>query len=466
MNIPNALPAAAVQLLQSIFAAEDFLTEPADCWVYGYDNSRRHALPWAVVFPRTHEQVVALVQVANLHHIPLVPHGRGTATTGAAVPIQAGIVVSFERMTRILLFEPGDRLMVVEPGVNNQVVQAEAKKAGFFWAPDPSSANFSSVGGNLACNAGGPRAVKYGTCRENTLGLRIVTGAGESLHTGVRTTKGVVGYDLTRLVIGSEGSLALITEATLKLLPLPQAKRTLRATFASIQAATAAIVNIMSQAIVPCALEFMDAMALQLIRDYSPGLVEAQANALLLIEVDGAHSMMSEAVAQIQQACAVPELLNVYVAQTETESVTLWQARKALSPLLRHKGSQKINEDIVVPVTTLPRFITEVEKLAQHYQLTIVNFGHAGNGNIHVNLVFDAQDQQQVQAAHTCLHEIFILVLSLHGTLSGEHGVGLDKRPFLNEELSPTALKLMAQIKSCFDPNGILNPGKSIDFTV
>lgn len=450
-----------VEALHTLFASEDFLLDPADCWVYGYDNSRRHTLPNAVVFIRTHEQVVELVKLANLHKIPLVAHGKGTATTGATVPIHAGIVVSFERMNRILTVEPHNRLMIVEPGVTNQAVQALAQQHGFFWAPDPSSSAFSSVGGNLACNAAGPRAVKYGTCRENTLGLRIVTGAGESLYTGVRTTKGVVGYDLTRLIIGSQGSLAFITEGTLKLLPLPETKNTLQVSFKSIEAATHAIVNLMNQPCTPCALEFMDKTSLNLIRSYSPGLIADEAQALLLVEIDGMHSMMQEAIIQLQQACNIDGLLEIHVARTEAERAQLWKVRKALSPLLRHVANQKINEDVVVPITALPHFIAQVETLAEQYQLTIVNFGHAGNGNIHVNLLFNGEDERQVAAAHQCLREVFALVLSLRGTLSGEHGVGLDKLAFVNEELSPAALHLMSQIKQCFDPNGILNPGKS-----
>ncbi|MBI5448166.1 MAG: FAD-binding protein [Gammaproteobacteria bacterium] len=454
-----------LRALQQLVGSDNLLTDPADCWVYGYDNSRRHALPWAVVFPITHEQVVALVQLANLHAVPLVAHGRGTATTGAAVPIQGGIVVSFERMTRIIMCDPVNRLMIVEPGVSNQLVQETAKQEGFFWAPDPSSAYFSSVGGNLACNAAGPRAVKYGTCRENTLGLRVVTGQGESLDTGVYTTKGVVGYDLTRLVIGSEGTLALITQATLKLLPLPAAKRTWQVTFSSLEAATQAIVNVMQQSLIPSALEFMDEAALRLIQTYSPGLVHAQARAVLLIEMEGAAGMMEEAAAQIEQACRVPHFLEIKMASTEAERLTLWKVRKALSPLLRHFGSQKINEDVVLPISRLPEFIERVYGLAQRHQLTIVNFGHAGNGNIHVNLLFDADKVQEQEAAQECLREIFALVLSLKGTLSGEHGVGLEKLPFINQELSPVALKLMSDIKRCFDPKGILNPGKYGSFS-
>ncbi len=458
----NALPSAFVSALRALFPPKDCSTDPADCWVYGYDNSRRHTLPQAVVFVRSHEQVQALVQLANQYVIPLVAHGRGTATTGAAVPVQQGVVVSFEKMHQIISLEPGNRLMVVEPGITNQAVQEAASKAGFFWAPDPSSAAFSSVGGNLACNAGGPRAVKYGTCRENTLGLRVVTGGGESLTTGVQTTKGVVGYDLTRLIIGAEGTLALITQATLKLLPLPEAKCTLLASFDSIEAATAAIVQLMNQPIVPCALEFMDSMALNLIRDYSPGEVLPAAQAVLLIEVDGAAIMMETAALQLAKACEVPGLLQVQVAQDAAASARLWRVRKALSPLLRHVANQKINEDVVVPVTALPAFIQQITAWSQAYGIKIVNFGHAGNGNIHVNLLFDAQDARQVAAAQACLHAIFELVITLKGTLSGEHGVGLDKRSFVHTELGPVALRLMAKIKQDFDPQGILNPGKGV----
>lgn len=460
----KVLPQKALLQLKTLFPPGDCLTDEASCWVYGYDNSRRQALPWAVVFITSHEQVVELVKWANQHEIPLLAHGRGTATTGAAVPIHAGVVASFERFNQVIAFEPADRFIVVQAGISNFAVQAHIRSAGLFWAPDPSSSAFSSVGGNLACNAAGPRTVKYGSCRENTLGLRIVTGDGNDMYTGVRTTKGVVGYDLTRLVIGSEGTLAIITEATLKLTPLPLSMCTLQVTFDSIESATQAIVALMALESTPSSLEFMDSMALELIRSYKPGLFSEQARAFLLVEMEDDFKDIASLAKMVEQACKVSGLLEVRLAITAEERARLWQVRKALSPLLRKVGNQKINEDVVVPVTQIPTLLRRLGELSARYGIKNVNFGHAGNGNIHVNLLFDGEDRSQLTAAKACLEEVFSLVLTLGGTLSGEHGVGLDKQAFLEKELGAPALAMMVKIKQCFDPKGVLNPGKGIDF--
>ena len=254
----QTLPPDFLYALQAAVGAPNVLTEPSDCWTYGYDNSRKHHLPDAVVFATQHDQVAAVVRLCYEHAIPVTARGRGTGTCGGSVPLRAGVVLSLERMTRIVKIDPANRVIVTEPGVTNQAVQDAARAVGFFWPPDPTSAAFCTVGGNLAHNAAGPRAVKYGTTRENVLGLRAVTGTGDEIHTGVYTTKGVVGYDLTRLIIGSEGTLAIVTEATLKLTPLPQTQRTLQAIYASMTDAAAAVARIMAQPVTPCALEFID----------------------------------------------------------------------------------------------------------------------------------------------------------------------------------------------------------------
>ncbi len=451
---------ALVKLLADIVGAENVLSDPADCWSYGYDNSRRHALPDAVAFVTTHAQVRDIALLCNDRRISLVARGRGTGTTGATVPLQGGVVVSFERMDKICSIDPDNRVMVVEPGVTNKAVQDAASAHGFFWPPDPTSAAFCTIGGNLAYNSAGPRAVKYGTPRENVLGLRAVTGNGIEIRTGVYTSKGVVGYDLTRLLIGSEGTLALITQATLKLTPLAESKRTLQAVYADIRSAATAVSRIMAQPITPCALEFIDGQAIDMIRNYSKAPLPQHAGALLLIEVDGPQTSMEQAVAAITSAASGIGLLEIKAATTAKETAELWETRKALSPALRNIAPKKINEDIVVPVSRLPDLITGLETLAKKHAITIVNFGHAGNGNIHVNLLIDPDDPEQMHRAHACLDEVFSLVLNLNGTLSGEHGVGIEKRDFVDREIDAPTLDLMRAIKRQFDPNGILNPGK------
>jgi len=454
------LPRDFLALLAESFRDQDLLTAPEDCWTYGYDNSRRHFLPQAVVFPSTHEQVVSAVKACNQFNIALTTRGRGTGTTGATVPLKGGLVVSLERMNKVIEFSPDNRYITVEPGITNQQVQDIVKEKGFFWPPDPTSAAFCSIGGNLAYNSAGPRAVKYGTPRENVLGLRAVTGAGKELRVGVYTSKGVVGYDLTRLIIGSEGTLAIITEATLKLTPLPEATLTLRAVYNSVFAAAKAVSAIMSQPVIPCALEFIDGNAINMIRQYSSSDLPENAGALLMIEVDGQREGLDTAAEKLAASAKNDGLLDIRLAQTDAEVKALWQTRKALSPALRKVAPKKINEDVVVPITEIPALIAGLDQLSSKYQLPIINFGHAGNGNIHVNLLLDPDAPGQSEKAHHCLDEIFSLVLTLKGTLSGEHGVGLEKRDFVDRELDANALELMRDIKRQFDPNGILNPDK------
>ena len=448
--------------LQKIVSAKNMLTDSSECLTYGYDNSRRHAQPLAVVFPETENQVQGIIGACNQFDIPLIARGRGTGTTGATVPINGGIIVSFEHMNKIIKMDADNRCINVQPGVTNLEVQQCAAEHGLFWAPDPTSAAFCSVGGNLAYNSAGPRAVKYGTCRENTLGLRAITGNGDIIKCGTYTTKGVVGYDLTRLIIGSEGNLALITEATLKLLPLASAKHTLKATYNSIDAAARAVSNIMSQAVTPCALEFMDKNALDMVRDYSTTPLPNNAAAMLMIEVDGhADTIQIESEAVIA-ACKVDGYIDAQLAKTKEDAAALWTTRKALSPSLRKIAPKKINEDVVVPVSNIPALINGLDKLSQTHNIKIVNFGHAGNGNIHVNLLVNPDDETEMKAAENCLNDVFDLVLSLNGSLSGEHGVGIEKRDYISKELGSTEISLMHQIKQVFDKNHILNPGKTL----
>jgi len=453
---------AFIRSMTDLLGAEAVLTDPADCLTYGYDNSRRPSQPEIVVFPDSSQQVQAIVQLCNQHVIPIVPRGRGTGTTGATVALQGGLVMSFERMNRIVKIDPDNRVMVVQPGVTNQQVQDTAAQHGFFWAPDPTSAAYCSVGGNLAYNSAGPRAVKYGTCRENTLGLQAVTGGGELIHCGVYTTKGVVGYDLTRLIIGSEGTLAIITEATLKLLPKAETKQTLQLTYTTMDAAARAVSRIMAQPVIPCALEFMDENALNMVREYSRAELPTDAGAMLMIEVDGSASYLDDAVNQVRQAAEVDGHIETRVADTAEKIKNLWETRKALSPSLRKIAPKKINEDVVVPVSSMAALINGLNTLSEQYQIPIVNFGHAGNGNIHVNLLVNPDDPKQMDNAQQCLDQVFDLVLSLNGTLSGEHGVGLEKRDYIYKELSATEIRLMHDIKRQFDPNNILNVGKTL----
>lgn len=460
MDTSNCLPPAFVKQLKQIVNNNDVLVDPADCWPYGYDNSCQHVLPQVVVFATLHSQVTAIVALCYQYVIPLVVRGRGTGTTGATVPHNRGLVLSLERMNQITSIDAGNRVIQCEPGVTNEAVQKAAAEYGFFWPPDPTSAPFCSIGGNLGFNSAGPRAVKYGTTRENTLGLKAVIGTGEEIHTGVYTTKGVVGYDLTRLLIGSEGTLAIITEATLKLIPKAQTLRTIQAVYSSMTGAARAVTQIMTQPVIPYALEFIDGSAIAMVRSYSGHDLPTDAGAMLMIEADGSDNAIEDAVLAIMTAAKDRDLLTIRCAHDEADVERLWKTRKALSPALRTIAPKKINEDIVVPITSMPDLIAGLEKISQQSGIPIVNFGHAGNGNIHVNLLIKSEDDAELERASNCLKDVFSLVLSLKGTISGEHGIGLVKRDFIAGEIDPVSLRLMRAIKAQFDPAGILNPGK------
>ena len=437
--------------------SDRLLTDPVDCYAYAYDNSRKVFPPEAVAFSVSAAEVQTIVALCNEYKIPLTPRGRGTGTSGGSLPEQGGVALSLERMLRIVAVDPANRVIVAEPGVLNQSVQDAAKPHGFFWPPDPSSAAYSSIGGNLATSAGGPHAVKYGTTRDHVLGLKAVTGGGNLIKTGCYTTKGVVGYDLTRLLIGSEGTLAVITEATLKLTPLPEARTGLTAHYRDVKSCATAILRIMALPQTPSALEFLDAGALNLIRSHFPEMLPANTCAMLMIEVDGPARFISECCTAVLSACRIPGLIH---AEETADAAALWLARKTLSPLLRDVAPKKINEDVVVPVSALPEFLDGLAQLSNKYTITNVNFGHAGNGNIHVNLLVNPDMADEMVRAEKCLNEIFDLVIRLNGTLSGEHGVGSEKRAYISKEIDGTTLALMKEIKRVFDPCNILNPGK------
>lgn len=445
--------------LTTLFPGDQCHFDVATRHVYGYDNSRRQHTPDAVVIPHQRERLSELVRWCRHHGIAIVPRGRGTNTTGATVPVQAGIVLSFERLNRIIEINPADRLAVVEPGVLNGDLQAALKPHGLFWAPDPTSAPFATIGGNLACNAGGPRAVKYGACRDNVLGLCAIDGHGRELRLGTRTSKGATGYDLMRVMIGSEGTLGLITEATLKLLPLPKASALLRALYSDVEAAADAVARIMRGNVVPSALEFMDATAIRLARDIG-GAAIPESGAMLMIECEGELESLPWQLARLQEAASGGGLSELTQAATKQDIDALWKARKALSPALRTLAPKKINEDVVVPVSCLPALVRATEQWSATHGFTIVCFGHAGNGNLHVNLLIDPADVRQAEAARQVLADFFATVIALGGTLSGEHGIGLDKRDFVPSAFNAETLALMYGLKQLFDPDGIMNPGK------
>ncbi|MBD8635993.1 FAD-linked oxidase C-terminal domain-containing protein [Stenotrophomonas sp. CFBP 13725] len=452
------LPATLVAEMSLLLGADGWRTDTAALDANAQDNSWRRQLPLAVALPSTPEQVQAIVRACRAHRVAVVARGAGTGTTGAAVPLQGSIVLSFARMAQILAVRPGDRCAIVQPGVLNGDLQHALAPHGLFWAPDPSSADICSIGGNLACNAGGPRAVKYGSSRDNVLGVVAVTGTGDLIRCGGAYTKDATGYDLTHLLIGSEGTLALIVEATLKLTPLPVAQAGLRVLYRDADAAAQAVSRVMAQPVTPTRLEFMDARSLQLLRGNGADVPEA--GAMLLIEADGDHDTLPYLLQALASAAEGDGMLSLDVAMEGAAREKLWAARKALSPALRSIAPGKINEDVVVPVSRIPALVAGVQALAREFDLTIVTFGHAGNGNLHVNILYHPDDADENARAHAALPRIFALTLALEGTLSGEHGIGLAKRDFMAQAFTAETLTAMHAIKAALDPDGILNPGK------
>jgi D-lactate dehydrogenase len=453
----NALPDALIDSLSHLLG-DGWRMDAPTLQAHAQDNSWRHALPQGVAEPVNREQVAALIRLCNHYRVPIVARGAGTGTTGAAVPTQGGIVLSLARMSRILEIRPGDRCVIVEPGLLNGDLQHALQPHGLFWPPDPSSAEICSIGGNLACNAGGPRAVKYGTSRDNVLGLVAVTGKGDIIQCGGTYTKDATGYDLTHLIVGSEGTLAVIVEATLKLAPRPRAQAGLRVLYRDADAAAAAVSRIMAQPVIPTTLEFMDARSLSLLR--LNGAAVPEAGAMLLIDADGDDDTLPYSLQALANAAEGDGLIALDVATDGAARDRLWSARKALSPALRSIAPGKINEDVVVPVSRIPDLVAHVQMLSEQFALPIVTFGHAGNGNLHVNILYHPEDAQENARAHAALPLVFEKVLALGGTLSGEHGIGLAKRDFMSQAFSPATLATMHAIKDALDPNGILNPGK------
>ncbi len=446
---------------RAALGAERVLDDPATRALYASDETPRQVEPEAVLFPTSHDEVAALVRVACTHRVALVARGAGSSNVGGALPAPGSVVVSFECMRRVLEFDPANRIVVVEPGVVTDDIDRLARSAGLFYPPDPGSSAYCRIGGNLAMNAAGPRAVKYGVTRDYVLGLRAVTGEGREIRTGCRTTKGVTGYDLTRLLVGSGGTLALITEATLKLLPAPEAVATLRVCFDSNRAALDAVGRVMRQAVVPCALEFMDRRSIDAIRptgaaEHLPPATQA----LLMVEADGPAHDLPRQIDALQRALAGPGLLDMQSGFDPDTIARLWAARKSLSLAVKRIAPLKLNEDMVVPVSRLADFVDFIDQTAHAQRLPVVSFGHAGNGNLHVNLMVHPDDAEEMARAHAALDAMMQCVIALGGTLSGEHGIGTEKRHFIAREIDPATLELMRAIKRQLDPHGLLNPGK------
>jgi glycolate oxidase len=444
--------------VEAIVGAAYVRTDSDALLAYGTDGTKRRAPADLVVLPGTVEEVAAIARLCNESRVPLVPRGAGTGYSGGAVPTRGGILLSLERLNRILEIDERDLVAVVEPCVTTGDLQEAVEHRGLFYPPDPASLAQSSIGGNIAENAGGPRGFKYGTTGRYVLGLEAVLPTGDIIHTGGRTVKNVVGYDLTSLTVGSEGTLAVVTKAILRLLPKPAHTALVRADFSDVSQAARAVDALLSARVVPSTLELVDGPSLAAVARHL-GEPPPAAGAVLLIELDGQPDAVEEEAARVTDACRAVGAAAFQLARTAAERQALWRLRRELSPALREIAPVKLNNDIVVPRGRIPELFAFLARLAREHDVLVPSFGHAGDGNIHVNIMVEDTPDARARAKQAEQH-LFEEVVRLGGVLSGEHGIGFVKAPYLRLQLSDDEIALMKRIKAAFDPNGILNPGK------
>lgn len=435
------------------------VTDPDVTAAYAADESETAPCrPDAVVKPRSSAEVCAVMRAASRHRIPVTPRAGGTGRTGGAVPVAGGIVLAFENANRIKGIEPQDLVAVVEPGVITGHLHAAVEQQGLFYPPDPNSLDACAIGGNVAENAGGPRALRYGPTRDYVLGLQAVTADGQLLSLGKRTVKGVTGYDLCSLVVGSEGTLAVVTEVTLKLIPKPQAIATLLLLLPDLPTGSRAVSAALSAGLLPRCLELLDEDTLQIVRPEAGIPLSEEAHALLILELDGDEAALDGQLERCGNAVLEAGALDVLVARHSGERERLWAARRNLSRALRSVCTYKLAEDVVVPRSQIPTLIDRCRAISERHGVRMPSYGHAGDGNMHVNFLWN--DEEERPTVERAIEALFREVVALGGTLSGEHGIGVLKAPYLPLEQAPELIALQERVKALFDPQGVLNPGK------
>ncbi len=437
------------------------LADPADLVCYAFDASGLESVPAAVVLPSNTAEVAAIVALALKHTVPLFPRGAGSGTAGGSIPSSNGIAVVLTGMNRILEINTGNLTATVEPGVITGALQKAVSKHGLFYPPDPASLSFCTIGGNVNTGAGGARAVKYGVTRDYVTSLEVVLADGRVINTGHDTAKGVAGYDLTRLMVGSEGTLGIITRITLRLIPQPEAVGTALVLFPDTASACNAVKSFFENRILPRCAEFLDAMSIRCVREMLPQEVHEKCRAMLLVEVDGPVASIQSQLEVVKKCCMESGAINAMVAKNSSDAAAMWKARRNLSPAIRRLGySGKVSEDICVPRQKLPEAVTRLDEISKRHNITILSFGHAGDGNLHVNLLFDRDSTNEVKDMERAVAEIMETAVGLGGTISGEHGIGLAKKEFMELDAGTTQIELMQGIKKVFDPAEIMNPGK------
>ncbi|RUM62126.1 MAG: glycolate oxidase subunit GlcD [Persephonella sp.] len=453
------VPENIKRILKKELGEHKVLDDDMDRLLYSYDATRIKMMPSVVVIPESQEEVQKVVKICYQEGIPITPRGAGSGYTGGALAVKGGVLVSFEKMDKILEIDEENAIARVQPGVITYRLQQAVEKKGLFYPPDPASYKFCTIGGNVAENAGGPRCVKYGVTREYVMELTTVINTGETIHTGRPTLKDVAGYDITRLLIGSEGTLGLFTEITLKLIPKPKASKTVKAIFQDIAAVGKTVKDIFKAGISPSALEFMDKLAINAVEDFGHFGLPRDAEVLLLIEVDGHPLALEEEIKEVARICEMNGA-TVEVAQTEQEANKLWEARRSLSPAVSKLGRVKINEDIVFPRSYLPEALPELREIGRKYNLKMVNFGHIGDGNVHANFMISGLDKDELARVEKAVEEVFDLAIRYGGSITGEHGVGITKANFMKKMFKPQEMDIMRGIKKVFDPQNLINPEK------
>jgi glycolate oxidase len=445
---------------REIVGSEHFTDAQEDLVCYAYDATGDQHLPEAVLYPGNVSDVSDILQLANTHRVPVIPRGAGSGFSGGALAVHGGVVLAMNRFDHIVTIDTENLVATVEPAVVTARFQSAVEKRGLFYPPDPASHTFSTLGGNIAENAGGMCAVKYGVTKDYVRGLEVVLPSGEVVHTGSACAKDVVGYDLTTLFVGSEGTLGVVTQATLRLLPLPETKQTLTATFGTLAAAAKTVSEIISAGIVPATLEFLDGASLRAVERHAKLGLPTAAESFLLIEVDGDADCLDRPLRRVREICRQNGALEVSIAREKAEQEELWRARRAVSPALRAISRYRMNEDIVVPRSKIPEMIARIRATAEKHGIPIVNFGHAGDGNIHVTVMAGPAGEADLPKMKEAVADVFAATVALGGRISGEHGIGLSKKRYIGMNLDGPTLTLCRQLKKSLDPNNILNPGK------
>lgn len=450
----------AGQELAKLLGKENVLTAPEELSCYSYDGTHFTFRPDIVVTPGSTDQVAKVVAFANEKGIPIVTRGGGTNVVGGSLAVSGGIVLALHRMNKLVELDPDNLTATVQSGLITAVLQQEVEKIGLFYPPDPSSKAISTMGGNVAMNAGGPRGFKYGVTGDYLLGLEVVMADGRVVRAGKKTIKNVSGYDLTRLMVGAEGTLGIITEITVRLIPLPESRKTLLAVYDSLQKGAETVTAIIREKIIPATLELMDREMVALIEEFKPSGLPLDAEAVILIEVDGSENEAAREQAVVANLCFQHGAKEVKVAKNQVEANLLWEGRRSAMGAMAGKCTTLISEDATVPRSCIPQFVKAIKEISAKYEIAIPILGHTGDGNLHPCLLTDERDQEKMERTERAIEELFRTTLALGGTLSGEHGIGILKNRFMSWEHGDDGVAVMKQIKKALDPNNILNPGK------